>query len=70
MADTAKQKSQAELKVMKRRCWSTGCKNRAWLIDWTGYRLCLSHWWRSYRWGGGEVSIRSFWWNLCVTKVY
>lgn len=60
----------AELKAMKRRCWNTGCQNRAWLIDWTGYHYCLRHWWSSYRWGGGEISVRSFFRSLSNTKIY
>ena len=59
-----------ELERQRTRCWNTGCKRRAWLRDWKGWVTCLPHWYRSWRWGGGEVSFRSFIFALKTTEVF
>jgi hypothetical protein len=64
------QATKEELEAQRIRCWNPNCRNRAWLEDGMGWRWCLKHWWRSYYWGGGEVSLRSFIYQLKSTKVF
>jgi hypothetical protein len=63
------QATKEELKKQKYKCWCSGCKNRAWLIDWAGYLWCFKHWYDHWRWGGGEVSIKSFLFYLINTRI-
>ncbi len=63
------QENEEELKKQKHRCWNPNCKSRAWLRDWGGWKWCLKDWYRSWRWGGGEISLRSFIFELSHTKI-
>ncbi len=56
-----------EMKARKRRCWSPGCKHKAFLEDWTGYRHCLKHWYQSLKWGSGE---NHKWFYIKNTKIF
>ena len=38
--------SAAEIKAIKRRCWRPGCKRKAFIRDWKGWKWCLPCWWR------------------------
>ena len=63
------QATKEELKAQKRRCWWTGCKHKAFLEDMC-WSWCLYHWWHTWRWGGGEVSLRSFYHYMKFTRVF
>ena len=52
----------------KRLCWSSGCRKRAWLEAWTGYRFCFKHWRRDYKYGSGYS--KGLWTALKWTKIY
>ena len=67
--EKAAQATKEDIKRGKRKCWNPSCKDRAWLWDWAGWHYCLKDWYRSWRWGGGEVNIRSFFWNMQHTRI-
>ena len=69
MNDQAGQASKEDIEAGRRRCWNSSCKSRAWLWDSSGWHYCLRHWYRSWRWGGGEVSVKSFIQNMQHTRV-
>lgn len=45
-------KSERNHNKINNKCWL--CQKRAWVEDWTGYRLCLRCFWESMCWGGGN----------------
>lgn len=61
------QATNEEFELIKRKCWMPGCKSKAWLEDWTGYRHCLKDWYRSLRWGSGENSKLFY---IKTTKIF
>ena len=69
MSNEVKQATPEELRAEKKRCWSPPCKKYAWLRDGSGWKWCLKHWWRNWRWGGGQTNLRSFIYELKSTKV-
>ena len=69
MSNQARKASKEDIEAGNRRCWSPPCKLRAWLWDWAGWHCCFKHWYRSWRWGGGEVSIKSFIRNIQHTRI-
>lgn len=38
--------TEKEIRKMKRQCWHTGCKKKAFLKDWTGWKYCEEHWYQ------------------------
>jgi len=51
-----------EILAMRRECWRPGCKRRAFLRDWKGWKWCLPCWWRQVRDGN--------WWHLWMDLRY
>ena len=62
-----KQTTKEELKKMKLSCYTSNCKRKAWLQDWTGYKYCFKDWYRSLRWGSGE---NCKWFFIKTTKIF
>ena len=65
MEENAKQASAEEVKRNRRRCFSPNCKKRAFLKDYGGWEWCFEHWYKSWRWGGGNK-----WYVFKTTKVF
>lgn len=47
-----------DLKAMRRQCWRPGCKRRAFIRDWKGWKWCLCDWWRQFEYKNLQ--------NLCI----
>jgi len=62
----ANQMSKKERKALKRQCDWTGCKSRGFLQDWTGYKHCFKHWYKSLRYGSGEGKA---WFFIKTTRI-
>lgn len=66
---TTAQATPEELKSMKHRCYCwPNCRGYA-LFDEVGYKKCLKHLIRDYRWDGRPVTLESFWSTLKYTRV-
>lgn len=60
-----KEMTKEELWRYKHRCMNPACKRKAWLEDWTGWRWCAPHWYRSMRCGGGNK-----WFFIKTTRIF
>ncbi len=47
--EQACQVSDEEILAHRRECWRPGCKRRAFLRDWKGWKWCAGCWWRQAR---------------------
>lgn len=63
------QATKEEIKANKRRCWWTGCKNRAWLEDWSGWHWCYKHWYWSARDHVEGRGLKAWGWQIKKTKI-
>lgn len=46
--------SVSNAKITYNRCWSPNCNRRIKLRDWAGWHWCIRHWYRNWKWGGGN----------------
>lgn len=55
--DSTSVPTKKELAQEKRRCWSHGCRHKAFLKDWAGWHWCLKHWWYHSSGDGFKMTI-------------
>jgi len=65
METSQKQVTAKEIKSQRRRCWSPRCGNKAFLTDFGGWKWCFKHWYKNFRWGGGDM-----WYYFKTTKLF
>jgi hypothetical protein len=55
-----------ELAAMKRQCWHPGCKRKAFIRDWKGWKWCLGCWW----WQFEERSLLRLWFEFRHMRLF
>ena len=56
--------TKAEIRALKRRCWSPRCKRVAFIRDFMGWQWCLKHFIWHWRWSEGKF------YNLTHARIF
>lgn len=63
------QATKEDLRRQKRQCWSQGCKHKAFLRDWAGWRWCFKDWYRFTKYHS-EGRLKKLWFLIRCTKIF